>query len=406
MERQWGSGRESKIAAKVSLLASGNDGMVQTALISPMVASIMLEFPGKEQLWYDQVISITALMMVPAMFLSSFLARRYNKKWIIILGTMMFAIAGLACSLAPSLEYLVVVRGILGFGAGLCFPLIPSAVAQLFDDYEKNQMLGWINATGSVFSFVLSTAAGFIATFYWKSSFYLYLIFIPILIIQFICLPNFEPEAAPEKEDGDQKATEAFGWKPWFVALGMLVVMGMMTLIMYRLSPIIELNGLGTSADSGLGTSVMTATSFLAALLFGTYFARLKKFSPVVSLALAGSSFLLYGFASSLPVIYVASAMYGLALGSLNPFFMSMMSRVAPASKMTFAMTLTCVCQIGAQVVTPYYMAAVTAIGFTSDFSLCLCTAGLLFAIMVGVLVWAVASRRKEVDRKPQAKTA
>lgn len=394
---QWGSGLKSKAAGKVSLLASGNDGMVQTALISPMLFSIMVDFAGKDQLYYDWVISITALLMVPGMFLSSYLVRKTNKKHLIIFGTILFAAAGLACSLSSSIEFLLVARGILGFGAGICYPLIPSAIAQLFSGKEKDSMLGWVNACGSAFSFVLSTAAGAIAVFAWKASFLLYLIFVPIIVIQILCLPDFEPEGSPTEDAGITDKSIKVGWKPWFVALSMLVVMAMLTCMLFRLSPIIEANGFGNSAASGFGSSLMTAASFLAALFFGFYFNRLKRFSPVASFVIAGISMTCFASASSLPVIYAGCVFYGLALGSLGPFFMSMMSRVAPMAKMTFCMTLTCVCQIGAQVVTPYYMAAIAIIN-NSDAFLCGFTAVILFLIAAGVLIWGIVQRKVPFD--------
>ena len=367
--------------------------MVQTALISPMLFSIMVDFAGKDQLYYDWVISITALLMVPGMFLSSYLVRKMNKKHLIIFGTILFAVAGLACSLSPSIEFLLVARGILGFGAGICYPLIPSAIAQLFNGEEKDKMLGWVNACGSALSFILSTAAGAIAVFAWKASFLLYLIFIPITIIQFFCLPNFEPEGKPTKDVSTIEKTEKVGWKPWFVALSMLVIMAMLTCMLFRLSPIIEANGFGSSAASGFGSSLMTAASFLAALFFGFYFNRLKRLSPVMSFIVAGLSMACFAAASSLMIIYAGCIFYGLALGSLGPFFMSMMSRVAPMTKMTFCMTLTCVCQIGAQVITPYYMAAIAAIN-SSDTFLCGFTAAALFVIAIGVLIWGISQRK------------
>lgn len=396
---RWGKGRSSKMAAKVALLASGNDGMMQTALMTPMFASVILAFPGNDQFIYDQVISVTALFMVPAMLLSSWLARHFNKKWLIVIGTTVFMVAGLAAAFSPSLVFLIVVRALLGIGAGLAFPLIPSSIAYLFSDHEKNQMLGWMNATGSALSFILSAAAGLIATVYWRGSFYLYLIFIPVIILQIVCLPDFKPE----KREADEVVgarEQPFGWKPWLVALSMLVTMGIMTLVLYRLSPIIEFNGLGSSADSGLSTSIMTICSFFSALLFGSYFSKLGRFTPAISLMMGGFAFILLALAPSIIVIHVGVALYGLALGSLNPFFMSAMSSVTPASKLTFGMTLVCICQIGAQVITPYYMALVAGVGIEGDFGLCICTATILFVGMVGVTVWAAVSRKKACGQK------
>lgn len=37
-DTQWGKGRKSKAGTKIALLFSGDDGIVQTALISPLPA--------------------------------------------------------------------------------------------------------------------------------------------------------------------------------------------------------------------------------------------------------------------------------------------------------------------------------------------------------------------------------
>ena len=66
-EGQWGRGRKSKTGAKAALLLSGDDGMVQTALISPLLASIAVAYPDATELMLDQAMSVTAMTMLPAM---------------------------------------------------------------------------------------------------------------------------------------------------------------------------------------------------------------------------------------------------------------------------------------------------------------------------------------------------
>lgn len=389
---KWGTGFRSKTAGKLVLLLSGDDGMVQTALLTPMLASIMVEFPGHDTLQYDQMVSVTAVMMCLTMFLSSFLAKRINRKWLIIFGTACFALAGLSCSLAASLEFLTAARAVLGFGAGMALPLVPSAIAQLFAEKEKNQMLGWLNATGSVLSFTLSTLAGFIAVINWRSAFYLYLIFIPVIILQVLCLPNFKPEGQASTSSEPKEKTP-LGVKPWLVAGSMLIVMALITVILYKLSPIIEFRGMGDASISGLSTSVLTASSFVAAVFFGNYFTKLKDFSPAASLLIGGLAFAFLGLASNIGMIFAGCVCCGIALGSLNPYFMSAMSDVAPANKMSFAMTLICVCQIGAQIVTPYYIAALSIIGIVDDQATCVVTAVILAAIAIAYLIRAIRKR-------------
>ena len=128
-EGQWGRGRKSKTGAKAALLLSGDDGMVQTALISPLLASIAVAYPDATELMLDQAMSVTAMTMLPAMLCSSVLARYFNKKHLVMFGTLLFMLAGLSAMVAPNMAVLVATRAVLGVGAGIAFPLVPSSIA-------------------------------------------------------------------------------------------------------------------------------------------------------------------------------------------------------------------------------------------------------------------------------------
>lgn len=399
-ESQWGSGRRSKWGAKIALLLSGDDGMVQTALITPLLASIAVAYPDATELLLDQAVSITAMTMIPAMLLTSFLARYFNKKHLILLGTFMFMCAGVSAMFAPDMATLVLTRAILGVGAGIAFPLVPSSIAYLFGEHEKNQMLGWMNACGAFLSFTLSMAAGWVAMLDWRCAFLFYLIFLPVLIVQWIFLPDFKPERREATEAGITR--EPLNWKMWFVCFCMLGFMVLAMVATFKLSLFVELNGIGTSADSGTGISCMTCMSFVVSLFFSTLLEKTKRFAPVISLLLSAAAFFTLSVASSVPMIFLGMAFQGLSMGSLNPFFMSMMSRVAPDSRKTLGMTMMCIFQLGGQIFAPYYMMGVTALGFAGDRALFGFTAGVFLVVAVIVAVFAVFAASKE--RRSSAK--
>lgn len=388
---QWGRGRKSKNGAKAALLLSGDDGMVQTALLAPLLASVALAFPGTSELMLDQALTITALMTMPAMLLSSFLARYFNKKHLIMFGTVLFMLAGLSAMLAPNIETLVLLRAVLGIGAGLAFPLVPSSIAYLFEEREKNQMLGWMNACGSFLSFTLSMAAGYVALFDWRHAFLFYLIFVPVLVLQWLFLPNFKPERVEAREAGLERVHVTKGMVA--VALCMLVFMILAMVSTLRLSLFVETNGIGTSADSGTAISLMTCGSFLLSLFFATFLSRLRKLAPVVSMLLAALAFGLLSTATSVPQVYLGMFCQGLCMGSVNPLLMSMMSEVAPSSSKTLGMTLMCMCQLGGQVFTPYYILLVESLGFTGGRSLFTVTCFVFLAAAVVLAVIAAVSK-------------
>lgn len=393
-DTQWGKGRKSKAGTKIALLLSGDDGMVQTALISPLLASIAIAYPDATELMLDQAMSVTAMTMLPAMLCSSVLARYFNKKHLIMLGTLIFMCSGVLAMFAPNMPILVLTRAVLGIGAGIAFPLVPSSIAYLFGEHEKNQMLGWMNACGAFLSFTLSMIAGWVALLNWRMSFLFYLIFVPILILQGLFLPDFKPE---KREAIDKNIAKApVNGRMWFVGLSMLLFMALAMVSTFKLSLFVELNGLGTSADSGAGVSCMTGASFLISLFFVTYLEKLKRFAPVVSFLLAGTAFFLLSTAQSIPMVLVGMILQGLSMGTLNPFFMSVMSHVTPDSRKTLGMTMMCMFQLGGQIFTPYYMMLAGFLGFSDERALFGFTACIFLVVAVAVGISALLAIERE----------
>lgn len=401
-DSQWGVGRRSKWAAKISLLMSGDDGMVQTALIVSLLASISMAFPDASVLLVDQVMSVTAMMMIPAMLVSSKLAQYFDKKYLIIIGTVVFMLAGLSASVAPNIYILIATRALLGIGAGLSFPLVPSAIAYLFCEREKNQMLGWMNACGGILSFTLGIGSGLIAEFSWRLSFILYLIFVPVIILQIFCLPNFKPEKREAREEAVARGMgiikEHVNGRMWLVGLCMLMFMCVMMTIIFRLSIFVETNGIGTPASSGSASSINTLAAFAISLFFTTFLKITRRYAIPVSLCFATLCFAILSMADTMVMVYASTICMGLSMGTINPYLFSTMSNVAPDAKKTLGMTMMCIFQLGGQVFTPYYMQLVDLLGFDDDRSLFWFTAGVFCtAAVIVAIVFTVRKPREGI---------
>jgi MFS family permease len=378
---------------------SGDDGMVQTALIVSLLASISASFPDASPWLVDQVMSVTAMMMIPAMLASSKLAQYFNKKSIILVGTGIFMVAGLAASVAPNIYALIATRALLGVGAGLSFPLVPSAIAYLFHKREKDQMLGWMNACGGILSFTLGIGSGLIAEINWRASFLLYLIFIPIIILQWFCLPDFKPERREIREEceaegkGDHCGKERINWRMWVTGICMVVFMCMIMTIIFKLSVFVEANGIGTPANSGMASSINTIAAFAISLFFPVFLRVSRRYAPALSMAFAMSCFVFAALATDMVFIYLATICMGLCMGTINPYLFATMSNVAPDSRKTIGMTMMCIFQLSGQIFTPYYMMGVSALGFDDERSLFWFTAA-LFAF-AAVFLTALFTIRK-----------
>lgn len=328
---------------KAALLFSSVDGMVASALMVPLLGSIALSFPDASPNLLNQTISLPSLLMIPAILLTGYLSRFISKKYMLIFGSIIFVASGFGSMFSPNLETLVAFRACEGVGMGIVYPLAPAMIAHLYNNEDRAKMIGWSNATGGVFSFVLSLAAGIVALTNWRSAFYFYLIFIGVVIMQAILLPAFPPE----KKDKDiAKSVEASGGKPKFgyavyiTVIAMFIFMSIAMVILYNLSIFIMNENLGTSADAGFSSSLNTVASFIFCVSFGYLFKFLKRYIAFFGLIFMACAYFSMSIAQSIVMVYVGSLFLGASMGCLFPFLMTRVAMVAPKALKTMAVTL------------------------------------------------------------------
>ena len=140
----------------------------------------------------------------------------------------------------------------------------------------------------------------------------------------------------------------------------------------------------------------MTCASFLISLFFAQYVERLGRFAPVVSFCFAALSFFVLSVAQSIPLVFLGMVLLGFCMGTVNPFFMSTMSNVAPETRKTLGMTMMCIFQLGGQIFTPYYMMLVGALGFATERALFGFTAGVFLVVAVAVAACVLLRAGKE----------
>ncbi|HWR08695.1 MFS transporter [Sporomusa sp.] len=331
-----------KTLLKGALLFSSVDGMVASALLVPILANIAKDFPDAGP-WLNQLLSLPSLLMIPAIIITGKLADYVSKKTLLMIGTILFTAGGFGGIFANNIMDLVWTRALLGIGAGIVYPMAPAMIAYLYQGQERAQMLGWTNACGSVFSFVLGIGAGYAALFHWKYAFYFYLIFVLVFLMQWAMLPDFPPEKKDDKiaqAKVQSNPHKKLGYRVWLTSFDMIVYMTLSMVLLYKLSLFIVSEHLGTSADVGLATSIQTLASFLISLVFSQVLKRLKRFTAVLGLACMASGYFFFGIADNFSLVVVAAICLGLSLGIIFPYLMNRVSSVAPNSKKTLAISL------------------------------------------------------------------
>lgn len=168
------------------LLASLGTSIVNIAL--PTLAEVfLLPFIQVQAVVIGYLISLTITVVIAGR-----LGDRYGCKSMLIVGLVIFSLASLLCSVAPSLWILVAARSFQGIGAAFLMTLAMALTRQTVSKSQVGRamgMLGTISALGTALGPVLG---GFlIALSGWQSIFGLQFILASIaIILAWVLLPN------------------------------------------------------------------------------------------------------------------------------------------------------------------------------------------------------------------------
>jgi len=330
------------VLLKATLLFSSVDGMVASALMVPIIGNVAMSFPGESPVLLNQLVSLPSLLMIPAILITGYVSRYISKKYLLMFGSIIFIAAGFGSMYSPTLQVLVIFRAIEGVGMGIVYPLAPSIIAHLFYGEERAKMFGWSNAVGGVFSFVLGIAAGAAALTNWRNAFYYYLIFVIVVIMQALLLPAFPPERKDK-----EIAQSAYGTadKPKYnyafcLAVGaMFMFMAIGIILIYNISIFILNEGIGNSAQVGLGTSLNTAASFFLCIFFGYILKSLKRYTSVLSLIFLALCYFTLASAHSIGWYYLGMSFMGCSFGLMFPYLNWRTAAVAPKAVKTVAIS-------------------------------------------------------------------
>lgn len=326
-------------------------------VISPVVANLYEVYAG-EPVWLINLgITGPALVGLPFGLITGWLCDRMDKKWIMVAGFCIFTISAVFGIASENIYYFVVMRlCATGIGWGITNTAALAILADMFtDDVKHAHMVGWYNAAMSLIGAALASVAGFLALGGWTHVYETYWIAIPVLAMLAIFLP-----ACPPRSDTAERVEEVFGesrssaaavarglyaaqlpggrtpkWWSRLVPLAIQVFFVAMLyfMIFYMIGVYVADKQLGDEAFVGMLTSIMTISTAIGSIVFGTVYKvlRNKIYWPAL-VVIAVGYFVLAGADSQMTTI-VMLAIVGFAWPFYFCFFYTNCTEIVPPSK-------------------------------------------------------------------------
>lgn len=332
------------------------------------------------------VFTLPGIVMTPVL---GVLSDRYGRKKILVPALLIFGLAGGACAFARSFDLLLTLRFFQGIGAAALGTLNVTVIGDIYDGRERSTALGYNSSVLSIGTASYPAIGGLLATFGWFYPFALPFVAIPIGIIVLFSLRNPEP-----RNDDSLKVYFGSVWehlrdREVFGLIG-ASLLTFIVLFGPQISYLPILMNARFDAPSYLIGAVLSGASLTTALT-STQLGRLTgRFSEK---GLLKTAFVLYAialsavaFTSSLPLLLIPAALFGVAQGINLPNVFSLLNAHAPTENRGAFMATNGMALRAGQTIGPLFMAsAAGALGLTGAY---LAAAGL--ALLAFLLVFTL----------------
>lgn len=145
----------------------------------------------------------------------------YGRRRMLVLGTVLFALASIGCALAPTLSILLAARGMQGIGAAILMPNSLGILGSSFEGEARGRAVGTWAAAGAIASAVGPPLGGWLVdTLGWRTIFYLNL---PVAAAAMVVALRYVEESDPGEQPldwlGAILVTAALGILTWALTL-------------------------------------------------------------------------------------------------------------------------------------------------------------------------------------------
>lgn len=231
--------RLGRIVVAVTVLGT-SVAMLMGTVVNVALPSIADEFSAStaQQQW---VVNGYLLTLASLILVGGSLGDRYGRVRLYRIGIVWFAVASLACALAPGVQWLIGARFLQGVGSALLTPGSLSILEGTLAESDRGRAIGWWSGLTGIAAALGPLIGGLVIDASWRWAFVLNL---PIAVVVFVLAPKVPESSDPAAEGtsldiaGGVLAVAAlggttyalirgseptFGWTGW-VALAVAVV--------------------------------------------------------------------------------------------------------------------------------------------------------------------------------------
>ncbi|WP_339816298.1 MFS transporter [Paenibacillus sp. FSL R7-0216] len=383
-----------KVSARIALLSMAVTTTFGIMMAAPALKPLAVAFPNTDALLVQWVVTLSSLFILPTLFLSGILNRKFNRRSILITGLVLYLFGGVGPAFMNSFPFILACRALLGLSIGLISPTFNSLIAENFQGEARSRMNGIQTSINGIGGAIFLSIGGFIATLGWRDVFMTYFYAVILLVMVVAFLPKFPPLQVSQSAKSSIKIPKFF----YAVALAGGLHTMMFALIPTNLSLFLANNGIGSISSAGYLIAFSLIGVFIGGLSVTRLTGALKKRLVPLELVLMAGGFLLISSAHAVWTVALGVFMIGLSEGVLFPLSFIKTSEVVPKLILTTGISLLLACVYTCQFLSPLFVRGIELLLYSnSTRDVFMAVAVALVAVAVGFLLFSRNSMHQTV---------
>ncbi|GLO71867.1 MFS transporter [Phaeobacter inhibens] len=376
----------------IALLLAATLTIMANATISPALPGIEAEFAGSPNA------ALLTRFLVPAPSLSvlicapvaGWFADRYGRRWMLLLGVVLFAISGAAGLMLPDLTSIMISRLLLGVAVAMIMTAQTALIGDYFVGDARRSMMGLQTSARNFGGLLFITSAGWLALISPRLPFAIY--GAAIILVPLVWRHVTEPD--PLRQNQHVAGPEGgAGHVRWRILLSGLALLQMITSLVFFMMPtqlpfFLASQGGDHSAKTGMMLGILT----LSGGMMGFFYLRINRVlreagSYTLGYALMAGGFLLLTVDGD-QWHSIAMVAIGGGLATVMPNFIALALALSPVNRRGIVAGALMASVFLGQVLSPAVsIPGIAKLGFLGMFR---AAAVLLACLAIGAAMWAL----------------
>lgn len=304
----------------------------ELSVVAPILGEVSKAFPNASTFQLQLIVIMPFFASIPFSIIAGKLAKKYDKKNLIVLGLLIYGLAGMLPFFCQTLNQVLIFRLITGIGVGLVLPLPNAIIAENFQGTQRERMLGAATGVANVANVLDSIAVGFILTLGWKYPFLCFSVCIIIMFVAMVGLPKSPPIVHSDVQIG-----HGSGKGLPKVVYGLLIFMVLNWMIfsfnINNTALFMVTEKIGLPWMIGIAISLPGGISIISGLVFPNFYHKTKNYLVPISIAIFAAGYIVMYFTHDFTTQCIANSLIGFGSGMLPPYILNLTSQKVEQSK-------------------------------------------------------------------------